>query len=66
MNDNEEYLVDSTEIDWYKSFALLPHRTITKKWVWLQTIYVRRIWIWSGVTSEPINEYATLFEILSR
>jgi len=51
--------------DWHESYALLPCRTINKKWVWLDTIYKRRVWRWSGMSDEPYTEYATLLEVLA-
>jgi hypothetical protein len=54
----------SVEADWYKSFALLPHKTITNKWVWLQHIYQRHVRRCTGLIDEPFVEYATLFEML--
>jgi hypothetical protein len=52
------------EVAWCASFALLPHRTISGRWVWLKPIYVRRVWRYSGVADEPYTEYGTAFDIL--
>lgn len=49
---------------WYKMFAILPHKTISGQWVWLGTIYKRRIWRHTGIIDEPFTEYCTLFDIL--
>lgn len=57
--------VVAVEHDWVKTFALLPHRTMTGKYVWLRTIYMRRVWVYTGFIDEPETQYADLFEILS-
>jgi hypothetical protein len=57
----------NVEIAWYKTFALLPHRTIGNRWVWMEQCYKRIVW--RGTFSfhiEPFSEYATLFEILAQ
>ncbi len=54
------------EHDWVPSFALLPRRTIGKKYVWLKKIYVRRVWVYTGFVDEPETQYAELFEILAQ
>ena len=56
--------VVAVEHDWVRSFALLPHRTIGRRWVWLQPVYVRRVWIYTGFVDEPETQYANLFDIL--
>lgn len=57
--------VVAVEHDWVKTFAILPHRTVSKKWVWLRKVYVRRVWVYTGFVDEPDTQYADLFEILS-
>jgi hypothetical protein len=52
------------EHDWVPTFALLPHRTISKKWIWLRKIYMRRVWVYTGFIDEPETHYAELFDIL--
>lgn len=66
MGGNVPYseLTISIEIDWHESFALLPHKTISNKWVWMQQIYKRRVWRCTGLTDEPFTEYAELFDVL--
>ena len=64
MPDIQKYDVVAVEHDWVKSFAILPHRTISDKWIWLKTIYVRRVWIHTGFIDEPETQYAELFDLL--
>ena len=56
--------VIAVEHDWVKTFAVLPHKTIGKKYVWLKTIYYRRVWVYTGFVDEPEIQYAELFDIL--
>jgi hypothetical protein len=51
---------------WRPVFAWWPVTTITGKRVWWCKLYKRRVWIvWgTGFHMEPINQFATLFEIL--
>ncbi len=56
--------ITAVEVGWYESFALLPHKTISGKWVWLQRIFKRRVWKCTGFADEPFTEYANLFEVL--
>jgi len=56
--------VVSIEHDWVQSFALIPHKTISGRWVWLQKIYIRRVWVYNGFTDEPDTQYAELFDII--
>jgi hypothetical protein len=56
--------VMAIEHDWVKTFVLLPHRTIGKRWVWLKWVYVRRVWVHRVFIDEPETQYADLFEIL--
>lgn len=53
------------ERDWTKIFALVPHKTITGKWVWLKTLYRRRVLFYTGFHNEPETQYGTLFDILA-
>ena len=62
--DMIEGTVVAIEHDWVKSFAILPHRTISDKWIWLKTIYVRRVWVYTGFVDEPETQYAELFDLL--
>lgn len=52
------------EVNWYESFALLPHKTISGRWVWLEKIYKRRVWKCTGFADEPFTEYGELFDLL--
>lgn len=51
---------------WRKTFALLPVRTVSGKYIWFKTVYKQRFWaVWGkGYHMEPHVEYAELFEIL--
>lgn len=52
------------EIDWYPSFALLPRRTVSNKWIWGKC-YKRIVWCYNGFTDEPFTQYGDLFDLLS-
>lgn len=56
--------VVAVEHGWIKTFALLPHRTISGKWIWLRQIYVRRVWVYTGFIDEPETQYGDIFDIL--
>lgn len=56
--------VVSVEHDWVKTFALLPHRTVSGRWVWLKSVYVRRVWVYTGFVDEPETQYGDLFDVL--
>lgn len=58
--------VVAIEHNWVKTFALLPHRTISNHWVWLKKVYVRRVWIYTGFADEPDTQYGELFDILAQ
>ena len=57
-------MIVAIEHDWVPTFALLPHRTISKKWIWFSKIYVRRVWVYTGFIDEPETQYGDLFDIL--
>ncbi len=61
----KEGTVVSVEHDWVPTFALLPHKTITGKYIWLRKIYMRRVWIYTGFIDEPETQYGDIFEILA-
>ena len=63
-NDIQIGDVVAVEHDWVKNFALLPHKTISKKYVWLKKVYCRRVWIYTGFIDEPETQYAELIDIL--
>lgn len=52
------------ERDWVRTFVLFPHRTISKRLVWLKRVYVRRVWVHDGFVPEPETQYAELFDLL--
>ena len=55
----------AVEHGWAPTWAILPHRTIAGRWAWLQQIYVRRVWVYTGFTDEPETQYGTLFDVLT-
>lgn len=54
----------AVEHDWCKSFAIVPHKTISGQYVWLKSIYKRRVWVYTGFVDEPVTQYGELFDIL--
>lgn len=56
--------VIAVEHDWVKVFALLPHRTVSGRWVWLKPVYCRRVWVYTGFVDEPETQYGELFDVL--
>lgn len=56
--------VVSVEHGWVKTFAIWPVKTISNKWVWLQQVYCRRVWIYNGFTDEPDTQYGNLFDVI--
>lgn len=62
-----KYTPEFTERPWFKTFALLPKKTISGEWVWLKTLYVKRVWGCYGdqrFHCEPDNFYGTLVDVL--
>jgi len=62
MVENGELV--SVQHNWWKSFAIFPHRTISKKWVWLKPVYKRVVWRYTGFTDEPFTEYGEFFDVI--
>ncbi len=58
--------VIATTGPWRKAFAVLPHRTISGHWIWLQRCYIRDITVYTiGSYAEPDTQWARDgFEIL--
>jgi hypothetical protein len=54
----------AVEHGWVKTFALLPHRTVSGRWAWLKSVYVRRVWVYTGFVDEPETQYGDLFDVL--
>ena len=54
----------SVQHDWWPSWAILPHRTIGGKWVWLKPVYKRVVWRYTGFIDEPFTEYGDLLDVL--
>lgn len=50
-------------LDWKKDFVILPHRTISKRWVWGHC-FSRTVWVSYGMGDEPETEYADIFDVL--
>lgn len=61
----ESDTITAIEHDWMETFVLLPHRTISGRWVWLRKIYCRRVWRYTGFVDEPFTEYGDVFDILA-
>ncbi len=56
--------VVAIEHNWVKSFALMPHKTIGKKYIWLKKCYVRRVWVYTGFIDEPETQYGNLIDVI--
>lgn len=62
----ERGMVVAVEHDWVEVFAILPHKTIGGKWIWLKKIYCRRVWVYTGFVDEPETQYGNVFDMLER
>jgi len=60
----KEYEVVGIIQDWSPCFVIFPHRTISKKWIWLRRAYYRDVWMYTGFTDEPERQYGDLFDVL--
>lgn len=56
--------ITTIQHDWWKSFALLPHKTVSGRYVWLRPIYKRVVWMYTGFVDEPVTQYGDMFDIL--
>lgn len=56
--------VVAVKISWRKSFALIPHRTLSGRWIWLQDIYKRQVWVDTGFSVETETQYGDLFDVM--
>ena len=56
--------VVAVEHGWIETFVLLPHKTVSGRWVWLKKVYCRRVWVYTGFIDEPETQYGDLFDIL--
>ena len=54
----------SIQHDWWNSFALFPHKTVSGKWIWLERCCKRVVWRYTGFTDEPFTEYGTIFDVI--
>ena len=66
-----EYTVIENGADcypWHEVFAWWPVKTIAGKYAWGSKIYKRKVWVvWgSGFHMEPMVQYATILDILSK
>ena len=43
-----EYLDIYVRSKWKPAFAVLPHRTITGKWIWMQRCFYRDVMVYDG------------------
>ena len=55
----------AVEHGWVRTWALLPHKTIGGRYVWLKKCYCRRVWVYTGFVDEPETQYAEFFDILA-
>ena len=56
--------VVAVEHGWVRSIAILPHRTISGRWIW-GPAYYRRVWIYTGFVDEPRIQWGNLFDVLN-
>ena len=52
------------EWGWRASRPILPHKTVSGRWVWLRMAYCRRVWVYTGFIDEPETQWGTLFDVL--
>lgn len=64
-NKMQQGEIVSVQIDWWPSFALLPHRTVSGKWIMWRRCYKRIVWRYTGFADEPFTEYGELFDVLA-
>lgn len=57
--------VTAVEHGWVRSFAILPHRTVSGGWIW-GPAYCRRVWVYTGFVDEPETQWGNFFDVLSR
>ncbi len=52
---------------WHEVYAWWPVKTITGKWIWLEKVFKRKIWLVWGASfhMEPETEFATFFELVA-
>ena len=56
--------VVAVEHGWVRSFAILPHRTVSGSWIW-GPAYCRRVWVYTGFVDEPETQWGNLFDVLN-
>lgn len=47
---------------WYKSYSILPYKTISGKWCWPGPVYKRVVWKYGY--HQPFTEYGNLFDVI--
>ena len=60
----ESGTVISVERPWRRTWAWLPHRTVSGRWRWLSRIYSRRVWVYTGFIDEPETQWGDVFDVL--
>lgn len=55
--------VVAVEHGWVRSFAILPHKTVSGRWIW-GPAYCRRAWVYTGFIDEPETQWGNLFDVL--
>ena len=56
--------VVAVEHGWVRGIAILPHRTISGRWIW-GPAYYRRVWVYTGFVDEPETQWGNLFDVLN-
>lgn len=56
--------VVNVEYNWRASRPILPHKTVSGRWVWLRRAYCRRVWVYTGFIDEPETQWGTMFDVL--
>lgn len=62
LNEDTDPLV-SIEYNWRPMFAIMPHKSISGKWIWLEKCAIRKVWRGNFVP-EPYIEYGNVFDVL--
>lgn len=54
-----EYLYVYARSEWKPAFAVLPHKTVTGKWIWLRQCFYRDVMVYDGgFIDEPDVQWA--------
>ncbi len=65
FNDIKTGDIVAIEHGWVRTFALLPRKTISGRYVWFKWIYCRRVWVYTGFVDEPEIQHGELFDVLA-